>query len=421
MSRPRTSASAFGARHFRLVWLSGLIWHLTRWGVAFLGTFLINELTGSPRLVQLAGTMLYAPLLVGGVFGGLISDRLDRITTVRVQLLIMAPLSLALGLAVTTDREALWMIYLYMFVVGIGWVTDMTCRRALVYDLVGEHRIDHAMAMESLSLSVGMILGALVGGSAVAAIGVGPAYILIAGLLITSFLLLWRVEAPRPVKANDRASPVKDLIDGMRELRSRRELVSVLGVTAIANFFLFAYFPIVPVVAEALDATPFFVGLLSAATGIGMMTGSLVMARAAPRRRGLFHVVGVVVALAFLVPFGRGTAFWLVLAALVCSGIGSGLFGATQSTLVMAAVPEQLRGRALGLLSMAIGALPVGMYALGELAEQLGVASALTFNAVVGATALVGWLLYRREVLAMTAEPAASATSEPLTAAEPRR
>ncbi|MEL6984934.1 MAG: hypothetical protein AAFO29_21065, partial [Actinomycetota bacterium] len=59
--------SAFEARYFARVWLSGLIWHLTRWGVAFVGTYLVNEMTGSPRLVQLAGTALYAPLLVGGV------------------------------------------------------------------------------------------------------------------------------------------------------------------------------------------------------------------------------------------------------------------------------------------------------------------------------------------------------------------
>ena len=48
-----TRSSAFAARHFAPVWFSGLIWHLTRWGVAFLGTYLINEMTGSPRLVQL--------------------------------------------------------------------------------------------------------------------------------------------------------------------------------------------------------------------------------------------------------------------------------------------------------------------------------------------------------------------------------
>ncbi len=402
MSGTRSRSSAFGARHFTLVWLSGLIWHLTRWGVAFLGTFLVNDMTGSPRLVQLAGTMLYAPLLLGGVLGGVVSDRFDRLLTVRTQLGVLIPLSVAVGILVRTDRAPLWVIYLYMFLVGIGWVTDMTSRRALVFDLVGDDRIDHAMAMESLSLSSGMVLGALFGGSAVGAVGVGSAYFFIAGLLLVALLLLTPVRSPPIVRSQATGSPIADLVDGVRALRAQRGVFAILGVTVIANFFLFAYFPIIPVVAERLDATPFLVGLLTAGTGIGMMTGSLVMARLAPVRRGMFYVGGLFIALGFLVPFARGTVFVVVLASLICSGVGSGFFGATQTTLVMAAAPEELRGRALGLLSMAIGALPLGMYVLGEVAERIGVSDALTLNAALGAIVLLVWSLRRPEVARMT-------------------
>lgn len=405
----RPSGSAFGARHFAPVWLSGLIWHLTRWGVAFLGTYLINELTGSPRLVQLAGTVLYAPLLVGGIAGGMVSDRFDRLLTVRLQLLALIPASVVIGLLVRADRAPVWAIYLYMFGVGIGWVTDMTSRRALVFDLVGERRLDSAMAMESLSLSSGMVLGALAGGTAVEAVGVGSAYFLIAGLLTLSFVILLPVRSPAALREVGSASPVRDLVDGIRALRAQRGVFAILGVTVIANFFLFAYFPIVPVVAERVGAGPFLVGLLSAGTGIGMMTGSILMARLQPRRRGLLYTAGVFVAFAFVVPFALARSYPLVLAALVCSGVGSGLFGSTQTTLVMAEAPEALRGRALGLLSMAIGALPVGMYVLGELAERIGVDTALVLNAVLGAVALAGWTARHPRVVAMTADPSTAA------------
>ena len=50
-----------------------------------------------------------------------------------------------------------------MFIVGLGWVSDMTSRRALVFDLVGEALLDKAMAMEAMSLAMGMVFGALVG------------------------------------------------------------------------------------------------------------------------------------------------------------------------------------------------------------------------------------------------------------------
>jgi predicted MFS family arabinose efflux permease len=349
------------------------------------------------------------------VVGGLVSDRVDRLLTVRVQLAVLIPASIAIGLLVRTDRAPVWAIYLYMFIVGVGWVTDMTSRRALVFDLVGEQRIDSGMAMESLSLSSGMVLGALVGGSAVEAVGVGSSYFLIAALLTLAFVILVPVRSPALLREHGSASPVRDLTDGIRALRAQRGVLSILGVTVIANFFLFAYFPIVPVVAARLGATPFLVGLLSAATGIGMMSGSIVMARLQPRRRGLVYTAGVFVALAFVVPFALGSSYGVVLASLVCAGFGAGFFGATQTTLVMAAAPEALRGRALGLLSMAIGALPVGMYALGESAERLGVSTALVVNAVVGALALTAWTVRRPDVVRMTSDrPAPVADTAPV-------
>ena len=75
-------------------------------------------------------------------------------------------------------------------------------------------------------------------------------------------------------------SPIRELVDGTwpgsPAGRAQRGVFAILGVTVIANFFLFAYFPIVPVVADRLGATAFLVGLLTAATGLGMMTGSLI-------------------------------------------------------------------------------------------------------------------------------------------------
>lgn len=400
----RPPTNAFSAPYFAWVWAGGLIWHLSRWGVAFLGTYLVNDLTGSPRLVQLAGTIMYAPLLVGGIAGGLISDRFNRLMTVRIQLAFLVPLSVALGLAVRADIVAVWMIYLYMFLVGIGWVTDMTSRRALVFDLVGPQRLDHAMAMESISLSLGMVLGAIVGGYAVDAVGVGSAYFFVAGFMVTALLALARVKSPPVARLSGSASPVQDMLEGIGMVRTNRAVVSVLGVTVIANMFLFAYFPIIPVVAERLGASAFLTGILAGGTGIGMLLGSMVVARVAPRRRGAVYIAGLVAALAFVIPFGLGTVYWLVLGSIIVSGFGSGFFSATQSTLVIAAAPEELRGRALGLLSMAIGGLPIGMYLLGELAEQLGTPTALVLNTGLGALALIWWLYFHPEVKDLTTD-----------------
>ena len=80
---------------------------------------------------------------------------------------------------------------------------------------------------------------------------------------------------------------------------------------------------------------------------------------------------------------------------------GGGFFGATQSTLVLTTVPNEMRGRAMGLLSMAIGALPVGTFVLGEVAEPLGAPLAVVLMASLGLVALILWVSTHNQVLRM--------------------
>jgi predicted MFS family arabinose efflux permease len=86
---------------------------------------------------------------------------------------------------------------------------------------------------------------------------------------------------------------------------------------------------------------------------------------------------------------------------LFIAAVGSGFFGATQSTLVLTTVDSDMRGRAMGLLSMAIGALPIGTFLLGEIAERLGASSAVVLMALSGLALLAVWVATHRQVLGM--------------------
>jgi predicted MFS family arabinose efflux permease len=74
------------------------------------------------------------------------------------------------------------------------------------------------------------------------------------------------------------------------------------------------------------------------------------------------------------------------------SGFGAGIFGAVQSAMVMSMVPDELRGRALGLMTLAIGAAPFGCVVLGEIAERIGASVALRGFAWAGVAMQLLWL-----------------------------
>ena len=95
-----------------------------------------------------------------------------------------------------------------------------------------------------------------------------------------------------------------------------------------------------------------------------------------------------------LAPWYAASAMFLVIAS-----VGMGFFGSTQSILVMDSVSEERRGRALGLLSSAIGVLPIGMLAVGEIAEVFGASRAVTIAVLTGAVFMTFFLRVRPEAI----------------------
>ena len=389
---------ALKVRHFPLLFASGWTWNLSRWGVSFIGPFIANGLTGSARMVQLAGVALWSPLLFGGVVGGWVSDRFDRRRIVIGQFFVTIPGLAILGWIEITGRLQLWMIYPVLFVTGVGWVFDMVGRRVIVYDLVGPEKIDNALALESSGTAMALAFGALAGGSLIQGVGVGWALIVMGALQVISlatFATVPSVTARREVAA----AGFTALIEGIKMLRTEKNLISILGVTAFVNFFFFSSTPLLQVVGGKFNVGPALLGLLAAMLGIGMFIGSIGVARYHPVRRGLLYVTGSYIAFAFMVGFALSPWYATSAMFLVCASIGMGFFGSTQSILVMDSVSEERRGRALGLLSSAIGVLPLGMLAVGEIAEVFGASQAVAIGVLTGALLMTLFLRMRPEAI----------------------
>ncbi len=387
---------------FRSLWLSGLSWHWARWAIAFLAAYHVNVVTDSPRMVQLTGAVMWAPLLFGGAIGGVVSDRFNRVRTVQLQVVVLMPLVVLIGVAERGGWLGLPLLFGLLVVTGFGWVTDMTSRRAHMFEIVGQRLLHKAMALESVALASGIAVGNLAGGAIADTLGVGAAFYVVAGLLAASLVLLALVSrVPTPRESEPAAHPpaLRQLREGLQLAKTNANLRSILGVTVIMNFFFFAYFPAVQRIGDALDASPTQIGLISSMTGFGMITGSLLTAWLLGGRWGWAYVGGVGGGMITIIPFAMSPTVPFAVVALWVAACGSGFFGATQSTLVMTSVGAQMRGRAMGLLSMAIGALPLGMYSLGEVATALGTRTALVIFNLSGLVVLVTWVAVFPQVL----------------------
>jgi predicted MFS family arabinose efflux permease len=278
--------------------------------------------------------------------------------------------------------------------VGVGGVVDWTSRRALIFDVVGESRAPNALALEMVSLSGGTTLGALFGGAVIEFLGEAQAFLLMALLYGACFVLLLGVPTPKHrVGAAAGGSVFRDAIEGIRAIGRSQALIGVLSVTVVMNFFYFSFTPMVPVFADRLEVSALFAGVLASANGFGMMTGSLLWAALDVHRRGLLYVAGSFGAMGFLLFFAAVPWYPSAVLFVMLAGLAASAFGTMQGVLTMMAAEPEMRGRAMGVLGMAIGTLPFGMVFLGLLAQLTSPPAAVVLSVLGGVLVLAAFVI----------------------------
>jgi MFS family permease len=389
---------------YRPLCVSSWLWHTTRWGGLFSTSYLLTQIANSPLLNQVAGALIFAPMLLGGFLVGIVSDRFDRRRLLLATQLTLIPISLLMFGLVQSGLVRVWMTFPFMFAVGIGGLLNMTAQRPLIYETVGDRLAPRALTIETTAQAAAGVVGTLVGGVLIEEVGIGASFAGMAILLCLSAALLRVVASPQAARAG--STPAVSLASQARAsaelVRRSRRLVAMLGVTVIQNVFYFSFTPLVPVVAKQFGASAVVAGALSAAAGCGQIAAGALLSSRHIKRRGLVFAGGAGVALVGLSVFASAPLLSIAFAALVVSGVGQAGFASMQSLLAIESAPVFERGAALGVLSTAIGSLPVGMVVIGLGAQALGARPALLVSSVTGSLALAGLMACSPELLAPT-------------------
>src|SRR5688572_30541799 len=133
----RTAFRSLKLRNFRLYFIGQSISAPGTWMQLVAEGWLVLQLTGSGVALGVLGSLQFGPLLVGGAWGGVLADRLDKRRVVLVTQAIKASLAGLLGLLVVTGLVNMWMVYAIALAGGIVEVLDNTARRSFVMELAG--------------------------------------------------------------------------------------------------------------------------------------------------------------------------------------------------------------------------------------------------------------------------------------------
>ena len=402
-SRRLHTFDAFNSPNYRLLWGTNSAMYVSRWMQMTTLSWFVLEQTDSAFSVGLVGFFGMVPFLVLGIFGGYLADVLDRKLLIAVTQFLNLISAVIMCVLLTFGTVEYWYAYIAIIIPGIGWSLDMPSRRSLIMDIMGPQGLTNGVALDSVGMHTSKMIGPALAGALIAFTGVEGSYILLSIVMSVGCFLFLRVNQPnRPnqlqksvgttpgINNSDKkrlANEVfSNLSEGFKYAFSNQTIVAVIVITVFMNLLLFPYMQMVTVVSKnILHVGPLLMGILMASDGLGALVGStLIASRNKMLYHGRFFLYGSILSLIALTVFSMSTWYLLSLPLLLILGIGTSGFGTMQSAIVLLVSRPEIRGRALGVVTLAIGAGPIGSLVVGAVSEWIRPADALLFNSILG-------------------------------------
>ncbi len=406
-------ARAFRHRNYRLFFGGQLVSLVGTWMQAVAQGWLILQLTGDPFLLGVVAAMQWIPVMVLGLFGGLIADALPKRQTLIATQAVKMILSFTMFALVFTGAVEVWQIMILALLGGLTNVVDMPTRQAFSVEMVGREDIGNAVALNSAMFNGARVLGPAVAGITIGLFDISTAFLIdaISFLAVLIALLAMRDSELRTVPPIARPGSASDVVRDLREGLSyvRRTPIVLLGISVVglvATFGMNFQVVIPPLTEEVLHSDATGYGFLMAASGLGSLVAALYIAFSTRSRVGLIAGGAILLGIAEIA-LGLSSTFYLSLGLMFLVGLGAIAMAATANTTIQLAVPDHLRGRTMSVYTTVFaGSTPVGGLLMGWIASKYGVAESMALGGIVcGIVGLAAfaWLRRSRAGLLITA------------------
>jgi MFS family permease len=385
-------------RNFRLIWSGLAVSAVGTWMQIVAQSLLVLELThgsaialGTVALTQAMAFLLFAPL------GGSFADRHDKRRVLLVTQTLMMGLAILLGGLVATGIIRFWMIPLTAFTVGVTLSFDQPARGALVTALVPKEDLMNAISLQSAVFNGASLLGPVLAGFALSAIGYAGNFFLNAASYLAVLVALFLVRDPEAdgPGTHGKGKAGKGLLASAYEVLGHVGRDTVLPGTLLAYAAVLFFSPSVALMApvfvrQILHAGPSQLGILFAASGCGTVASALIVASLGdfPHKPRLLFGSILIWTMA-LAAIGLSASLRLALPALFVLGAAQSAAGSAAVTLLQTRVPPDMRGRAMSLNTLLIMCVrPLGDFPAGVAISSLGFQHAFFLSAGIAAALL---------------------------------
>ena len=390
-------------RNYRLFATGMAVSNTGTWMQRIAQDWLVLELTdGSGVALGITTGLQFLPMLLFGLWGGVLADRYPKRRVLAGTALFMGATAGVLGLLDVTGAVAVWHVYVLAFLLGLGAAVDNPTRQSFVSELVDREDLPNAVGLNSASFNAARVVGPALAGLLINLVGTGPVFLVNAVSFVAVVLALRQMDAAtlHPTPRIQRGPG--QIAEGLRYVRGHPEILLVIGIVFFVGTFGLNF-----QMTTALMATEVFgrgagsYGLLGSAMAVGSVAGALLAARRErPRLRlvvGAAVLFGLLEMLVGVMPTYE--TFMLVLPLVGAAALT--VITAANASVQLAAAPA-VRGRVMALYTAVFfGGTPLGAPLVGVVAEAFGPRWALIGGGLVsaGATLVLTTLLVSRRGL----------------------
>ncbi len=375
---------------FRRMWLAGFVNDGMRWLEILATSVYVFQITGSALTVALVFLARMMPNMLLGSLTGALAERMNRKHMLLIGLMIQSVTTAILGLLAVIGVLEIWHIAVGGMVSGIVFTTEFPVRRNMLGEIAGMENVGTAMGLDSVTRNSTRVVGPAIGGFLVEFVGIEGAFFLASVLFLWSFILILPLPYKRMNVPDEGRNFLENLLDGFRYILSHRGIVATLLVTIVMNIWGFVYGAMLPAIGEGnLGLGAFLIGLLASAEGVGAMLGALLIALWGQQKYyRKYYLFGPVIFFVAILFFANSENLMFSMAILMVGGFGIAGFSTMHSTIAFIQSDPAMRGRVMGVISVAIGMGPIGMLHVGLLSSLFGAPAAVTIIGVEGLVAL---------------------------------
>ena len=371
--------------------------------IIVLAIFVLRD-TNSPLLVGLIGAVKFAGTLFGPLYG-LMVDRFNRkLLQVGVRVFGVA-LAITLTTLIITDKLELWHAYAIVTAGSMVRMLDLILIQTLTADAVPPHALHGAIGLSRSTLDGARVVGSIVGGTLLELLGLDWAYITITVLYLMATITAIKIDS-RPVKTD---SETASIWRGFKEgLHYIKESPLLPGLIFFSFLIEFTAFPLVNGLMAVIGSDLYNqngtgIGLLAAIASAGALSGAALLGiKQSVINPGRIMILGSITWHALMLLLALTPPLWLFTVLLLLWGFSGGITFVAMVVALLRTAPAKTRGRVMGIRSLGIYGLSLGLLFGGWISQEAGPATMIGVLGGIGLSAtliaVIKWpALFRSE------------------------